>query len=122
LPAVKSANWTGVGRETVDVTSLDSDGWKQYVAGLKDAGTLAVECEYIPDNAQQKYDTGGALYGYYADTAVTISVAWPNAAGSTTIWSASGFLTTVDVSATVGETLKITFNYKLTGAANLAAA
>ena len=119
LPAVKSVNWTGLGRETVDVTSFDSAGWKQYVAGLKDAGSLAVECEYIPDNAQQKYASGGALYGYYAATAVTITCAWPNAAGSTTTWSCSGFLTSSDVTASVGETLKITFGYKLTGAATL---
>jgi len=120
LPAVKSVNWTGLGRETVDVTSFDSSGWKQYVAGLKDAGSLTVECEYIPDNAQQKYASGGALYGFYADTAVSISCAWPNAAGSTTTWSCSGFLTGAEPTASVGETLKIRFDYKLTGVPTLA--
>ena len=115
LPAVKSANWTGLGRETVDVTSFDSAGWKQYVAGMKDAGSLSVECEYIPDNAQQKYAPGGALYGYNSATAVTIEVSWPNAQGLTSKWSCNGFLTSSDVTASVGETLKITVGYKLTG-------
>lgn len=118
LPAVKSVNWTGLERETVDVTSFDSAGWKQYVSGLKDAGSLSIECEYIPDNAQQNYATG-ALSGFASADAVTITVAWPNSAGSTTTWTATGFLTNSEVTASVGETLKITFQYKLTGTVTL---
>lgn len=118
LPAVKSVNWTGLERETVDVTSFDSAGWKQYVSGLKDAGSLSIECEYIPDNAQQNYETG-ALSGFASADAVTITVAWPNSAGSTTTWTATGFLTKPEVTASVGETLKITFQYKLTGTVTL---
>ena len=119
LPAVKSCNWEGLGRDSVEVTSFDSNGWRQYVAGLKEPGTLSVECEYIPDNAQQKYASGGALYGFYSQSAVQITVAWPNSAGGTTTWMANGFLTGAPVTGNVGDTLKITFTYKLTGAVNL---
>jgi len=63
LPAVKSVNWTGLSPERVDVTSFDWAGWKQYVSGLKDAGSLE------------------------------ITMAWPNADGAMTTWSCSGLVT-----------------------------
>ena len=121
LPEVTSVTWSGLGRDAVDVTSFDSAGWRQYVSGVKEPGTLEIECFYIPDNAEQKYAPGGALYGFYAAEAVTIEVSWPNAAGSTTKWTANGFLTAATPTASApGEALKLSLTYKLTGAVTLA--
>jgi len=41
---------SGVGktRELVDATSFDSDGNREYIAGLADGQEITIECNYIP--------------------------------------------------------------------------
>ena len=40
--------------EEIDVTSLDSTGgFKEYITGLKDGGTVSLEANWIKGNAQQ---------------------------------------------------------------------
>ncbi|HBV97780.1 MAG: hypothetical protein JL50_02935 [Peptococcaceae bacterium BICA1-7] len=34
--------------EDIDVTSMDSNGWREYVAGLKDGGEISIDGNFVP--------------------------------------------------------------------------
>lgn len=58
-----------VEKDWVEVTSLDSvGGYKEYIPGLKDAGTRAVPCNYTPDGYEAMIadevwsETNGPIY------------------------------------------------------------
>ncbi|CAN5480596.1 phage tail tube protein [soil metagenome] len=55
------ANISGPGMQAdqPDATNMDSaNGWREFIAGLKDAGELTVEANYLPGNATQNATTG----------------------------------------------------------------
>lgn len=37
--------------EQVEVTSHDSEGWREYVAGLRDGGEISIEGNFVPSDA-----------------------------------------------------------------------
>jgi len=43
-----SISGVGFTRDLVDATSFDSDGKREYIAGLADGQEITVECNYIP--------------------------------------------------------------------------
>tara|TARA_R110000824_G_scaffold212432_8_gene398659 strand:- start:3061 stop:3483 length:423 start_codon:yes stop_codon:yes gene_type:complete len=51
---VLSISGPEISAEEIDVTSLDSTGgFKEYITGLKDGGTVSIEANWIKGNAQQ---------------------------------------------------------------------
>jgi predicted secreted protein len=51
IAEVTSIGGPNLARDTVDTTNMDStDGWKTYLASLKDGGDITVDVNYIPDN------------------------------------------------------------------------
>jgi predicted secreted protein len=77
IPEIVSFSGPGETAGTIDVTDLDSTA-KEYIAGLKDTGTLSFDINYIPDNtvhAQIRTDMGaGTLRNFqiiFTDTGAT---------------------------------------------------
>lgn len=66
IPEMKSVAVPAVETEYVEATSLDSpDGFREYVPGLKDAGTLALSAGYTAAGYEQQVAdqaTGNAIY------------------------------------------------------------
>lgn len=47
IAEVNSIELSGMSREIIDVTSLDStDGWREKITGLRDGGTVTVEMNF----------------------------------------------------------------------------
>lgn len=64
LPEAKTLAVPEVQIEYQDVTNLDSaGGYREYIAGLKDAGEIALECNYTSDLMEDAlgYQTNGTL-------------------------------------------------------------
>jgi hypothetical protein len=40
-------------REQVELTAHDSEGWREFVDGLRDGGTVSVTCRFDPEDAGQ---------------------------------------------------------------------
>lgn len=46
-------------KDDIEATSQDSaDGYREYIPGLKDGGTLTFNCNWLPSNATQDEVTG----------------------------------------------------------------
>jgi predicted secreted protein len=119
IPSIIEVTVGGVGRETVDITTFEStSGWRQHVAGLKDGGTITIGMNYIPDNAAQHQIVAHSMDDDSLDTVV---IAWPNAAGTTTAFTAECLFTGVEVTpGGVGGKLVATVTYKVSGAPTFA--
>ena len=48
--------------DMIDVTSRDSSGWKEFLAGLGDAGEVTFDVLYDPDAATHGNTTPGLMY------------------------------------------------------------
>ena len=48
-------------REQIEVTNHDSDGWREYIAGLRDGGEISFGVNMVPgsqDDLRTQYDNG----------------------------------------------------------------
>ena len=99
-----------VSAEEIDVTSLDSTGgYKEYITGTKDGGTVSLEANWIKGNANQLsmrnlVDSGATRWFQisFADS--------PN-----TIATFQGVVTAFGMSADPGSQLKATFSVRISG-------
>lgn len=68
IAEVTSVGEVGAECDAIDVTSFDSpSGWREFIAGLKSGGTVAIELNFIPGNASQqglRTAVGGAASTY----------------------------------------------------------
>jgi predicted secreted protein len=88
-------------RGSVDLTDHDSGGWTEFIAGLRNTGTMSLEGKYDPEDAGQT-----ALRDNFEadspDATVTFVITLPDGAASTSpvTFTFSGFVTvppTVDL-------------------------
>jgi len=99
-------------RDSIDVTVLSTaSGFKQFIAGLADGGEFAVEGFFDTADAGQT-----ALYAKFTSSAVdTYTITFPTLVGAS--WSASCFISTLDLGTDVDTTKAIGFKMtlKITG-------
>lgn len=101
---VLSISWSGISRPSVDTTHLGTTTARTFMPGdLYDPGELTVEFEL---KANQTWGTT------LSAAATTITITFPDALD----WSASGFLTGLEMSVPLEEMMTCTATYKLTGA------
>ncbi len=66
IPEVTGVAVPATERDYVDVTSLDSvNGYREYISGLKDAGTISLPANYTHNGFQQQFadqETGDLFY------------------------------------------------------------
>lgn len=100
-------SWGGVTRPSVDSTYLGSSTARSFIPGdLYDAGELTIEFQLEPD-----VDWSTPL----AASAATVTVAFPAGGGGANMsWSASGFLTGLEMNTPLEEMMTGTATVKLT--------
>ena len=117
LGSVSSIGDVSITTDTVDISTYNqSDGFKEYLLGLSDAGEIPITCHYDEsDTGQQNFVTD-----FYAKTARTLTITFPTSTG--TVWSIpclpSGFSTAQPLDNKLG----ITITVKPTGKPSLTTA
>lgn len=100
-------------REQVELTSHDSDGWREFVDGLRDGGTVSVTCRFDPEDAGQ-----AALLGNFntRNTNLACIITLPSDAGSGTFTlSFSAFVLDTGGNLPFDEAGEATFTLKIDG-------
>ena len=105
-----------INKDTVDITSCDSSGWKEFLVDLKEM-ELSFDALVVRESASDSQKDYQELLNSIvsSDTAVTCIVE----DGSNTI-TFSGFLTGLDLSGSVGDKQTYSGTIKPTGAATIA--
>ena len=114
----KLTGWSlEINKETVDITNLDSAGWKEFLVDLKD-WSISFDGIVTRGTAGTDNDYEELLTDMIAtDTAVAVTIADTDA--STTI-SGSGFITSLPLTGAVGD--KQTFSGSIQGTGALTVA
>ncbi len=103
--------------DTIDVTHHASpEAWREYVAGLLDAGEVSFDINYVPTAATHKNASGGLLYLLATRASQAFTLTFPDA----TAWTFNGFVTGFEPSAPVDDKLSASITIKLTGKPTLA--
>ena len=121
IVALDSVAHTGVTQDAVDITNFDStESWREFVPGLKDAGSLTGEGNYNPEDSSHAYGSavGGIPFSFDeaggdANALVEWSIVWPTAAVD--VVYGNGILTSWETSISVGDRARLRFEVKLTG-------
>tara|TARA_R110002126_G_scaffold210134_1_gene356710 strand:- start:663 stop:1091 length:429 start_codon:yes stop_codon:yes gene_type:complete len=106
---VNNISGPGLSRDTVDVTDMDSpEKWREFIGGLKDAGEVSLEVNFVPDSAvvtNWLADINTDTNGYYDITWLT---------GPTT-WAFSAIMTGFEAGTPMDDKMSGTITYKLSG-------
>jgi len=120
IAEVQSINGLSLSMDTVDVTNMDSTNqWREYIAGLRDAGEVTFDVNWNMTAATHGISTG-LLRDFNASSTTTRNwqIIWPDT-GATT-WSFSGITTGFSISDPFDGTVTASITIKLTGAPTLA--
>lgn len=100
--------------DTIDVTTLDSDGYREFIQGIKDAGEISISGFFNPaDTTGQR-----ALYDAFdGGTTLTFSIVFPAALGAE--WSFSGIVTGFSTGAELEDAISFEGTIKVSGKPNL---
>lgn len=99
-----------ISADTIETTSLDSNGWRSYIGGLKDAGEVSLSGHFNPDDTEgQKalYDALGT------GTSTAFKIEFPTALGAE--WSFNGVVTKFATSTTLEDSITFEATIKVSG-------
>lgn len=112
IAEVQDISGPSLSLETIDVTSFSSvDGWKEYIAGLLDAGEVSFEINYVPTESTHKNAAGGLVYLLATRTRQQFHLMFPD----NTAWTFHAYVTSFEPSAPVADKLGASVTLKLTG-------
>jgi predicted secreted protein len=98
-------------RDDIDVTShQSSDGYREFIPGLRDGGEVTFTANYLPTNSTQD-DSTGLLEGFNSDTTENFRLVLPNSLGYI---SFVGFLTAYEPDTPVEEQGQLSGTIKVT--------
>jgi predicted secreted protein len=99
--------------DELDVTSHSSvDGYREFIQGLKDAGEVSIEGNFLPANNTHDASTG--LLSIYDSGEVTgFQIVFPDT--DSTTWEFDAIVTGFEPTAPVEEVLTFTASLKVTG-------
>lgn len=102
-------------RETIDVTRLeDDDGYRRFIASLRDAGTVTLGMNFVRAN----YDTLNA--DYESDNLVEYSIQFPDP--DKTTFTFEGIVTELPVGINIGDKITADVTIKISGPVHISAA
>lgn len=102
-------------RDAPDVTHMDSpNGWREFIPGLKDAGELTVEGNFVPEDASQNGETG-LLSEFYSDVRARWRLTFPLSGSPGVVWEMSGIMTGFELDIPVDDKLAFTSTIKVSG-------
>jgi predicted secreted protein len=104
-------------RDTVEATHSESpEKWREFIPGLKDAGEMTVELNFIPGgDAMQRF-----LRSFNTDEPDQCRIVFPDGGvdespPTATIWAFVAFLTGVEPEASMEDKMSVSATFKLTG-------
>jgi predicted secreted protein len=96
--------------DELDVTSHDSpSGYREFIQGLKDAGEVSIEGNFLPTNTTQN----DVLSDYQSGVVRNFQLVFPDTA--TTTWEFSAIVTAFEPTAPVEDVLTFSATLKITG-------
>jgi predicted secreted protein len=100
--------------DTIDVTSLDSDGgYRKFIGGFKDGGEMSISGFFEPGDLGQK-----ALYdAFTAGTTDSYEIIFPSELGAT--WAFKGVVTAFSTNASLEEAIGFEGTIKVSGQPSL---
>lgn len=118
IAEVKSIEGPKLDTDDIDVTTHDtSDGFHEFIAGLKNAGELSFDINFVPQHATHSLATG--LLGHYmenGDKRHNFQVVLPD----TTTWLIPGFVKSFAIGAPVDNVLSAKVAIKVSSRPTLA--
>ncbi|MGO4185210.1 phage tail tube protein [Paenibacillus sp. TAF43_2] len=115
VAGIKSINGLDLSAETIDVTTLSSDGgYREFIGGFKDGGELSISGFFEPG------DTNGqmAVYSsFQAGSTDAYSIIFPASLGAT--WTFNGVVTKFSTSAELEDAISFEATVKVSGAPSL---
>jgi len=116
IAEVRDISGPSISVDTTEVTHQTStNGWKEKLPTLKDAGEVSFDCNFIPTENTQ--DAGaGLLLDLKNKTKRNFQLVFPD----TTTWSFSAFVTGFAPSAPLGDALTASVTLTVTGEPTLA--
>jgi predicted secreted protein len=118
IAEVKSIDGPQFDTDDVDVTTHDtSDGFHEYIAGLKEGGELGFDINFVPNHATHSLATG--LLGRYmedGDKRHNFQVVFPD----TTTWTIPGYVKSFSIGAPVDDVLSASVSIKVSSRPTLA--
>lgn len=104
--------------DPIEVTNQGStDGWKEYIAGLKDGGEVSLDLNYIPTETTHNA-TAGLINDLENGTVRNFQLVFSDAGG--TIWAFPALVTGFEPSAPVDDKLAASVTLKVSGKPTLA--
>jgi len=101
----------GLSMDTVESTHTESAGAnKEYIAGLKDAGEISADFNFLPANATHQ----GLITDQENRTLRNFQIVWPDTAGTT--WSFSAFVTNYEPASPIEDRMTSSVTLKISGA------
>lgn len=100
--------------DTVDVTTHDSaGGFREFVAGLADAGEVTFDLVYDPDSATHANSSGGVVYRLHQRTATAFKLTLTDT--TATVITFDAFVTAFEPSEPVDGAMTASLTLKITG-------
>ena len=96
--------------DTIEVTNLDSAGWRNYIQGLKDGGEVSLSGYFNSSDTNGQYALYTALTG---GTVTNFNITFPSALGAQ--WTFSGIVTGYTTGAAMEDTVTFEATIKVTG-------
>jgi len=116
---VKSITGPTLTRDIIDVTShSSSSGFREFINGLKDGGTVTFDINFDPVEATHKNAAGGLLESYVSGDVESWKIIFPDPA--LTEWTFSGVIQDFQTSMGIDDALSASVTVKVTGAPVLA--
>lgn len=109
---VTSISGPGPTAEKIDITALDSGGWKQFLRGTKDGGDLTFEIFYDPTNASGEPSHTELATAFTGGLVQEWRIKFSD---GTEIMDFDGFVTGFEISQAVDEALTASISVGLTG-------
>ena len=108
IPKLTSFDGPDGSATEIDITTLD-DTARKYALGLKDSGTITIEGNYVPTNAQQ----AGLRTDWGARTLRNFELLFTDS--PSTKWTFAAFVTAFSTSAAVDEILTFSATLRISG-------
>lgn len=78
IAEVKGVGGPNLSMAPIEVTSVDSAGWREFIAGLKDAGEVTFQINFIPNSSQHRQ----LITDMDTDARINYRIEFNNSAGS----------------------------------------
>lgn len=110
IAEVRNISGPSMKAETIDVTNMDSGGWREFITSLKDGGEVTFDVNFLPAAA-----THLAVLQDFVDSVIsTWSLVWTDSGTST--WSFEGLVTAFQANAQIDDALTASVTVKMSGA------